>query len=70
MEIEELLEISSEIRDSIRTYITETEDYGDIIVRRERATGEILIKDVPILVCMKCREEWYPPRILKGLERR
>lgn len=36
MEIEELLEISSEIRDSIRTYITETADYGEIIVRRAR----------------------------------
>ncbi|MCW3130711.1 MAG: hypothetical protein N2V75_11535 [Methanophagales archaeon] len=36
MEIEELLEISSEIRDSIRKYISENIDYGEIIVRRER----------------------------------
>jgi len=36
MEIEELLEISSELRDSVRTYISETADYGEIIVRRER----------------------------------
>jgi len=36
MEIEELLEISSELRDSIRTYITETADYGEIIERRAR----------------------------------
>ncbi len=36
MEIEELLEIASEIRDSIRTYISETIDYGEIIIRRER----------------------------------
>ena len=31
MEIEELLEVSRELRDSIRSYITETADYGDII---------------------------------------
>jgi myo-inositol-1(or 4)-monophosphatase len=36
MEIEGLLEISSELRDSIRSYISETADYGAIIVRRER----------------------------------
>lgn len=36
MGIEELLEISSEIRDSIRTYISGTEDYGEVIVKRER----------------------------------
>ncbi|MCK4475205.1 MAG: hypothetical protein KAU16_00575 [Methanophagales archaeon] len=36
MEIKELLEISLEIRDSIRTYISGTEDYGEVIVRRER----------------------------------
>ncbi len=34
--IKELLEISLEIRDSIRTYISETIDYGEVIVRRER----------------------------------
>jgi len=36
MEIEELLGISSEIRDSIRTYISETADHGAIIKRRDR----------------------------------
>ncbi|HID19800.1 MAG TPA: inositol-1-monophosphatase [Methanophagales archaeon] len=36
MEIEELLEISTGLRDSIRSYIAETADYGEIIVRRER----------------------------------
>jgi len=36
MEIEDLLEISSEIRDSIRTYISETADHGAVIKRRER----------------------------------
>ncbi len=36
MEIEELLEISSSLRDSIRSYISENADYGEIIVRRER----------------------------------
>ena len=36
MEIKELLEISSELKGSIRTYISETADYGEIIVRRER----------------------------------
>jgi myo-inositol-1(or 4)-monophosphatase len=34
MEIEDMLEISTELRDSIRSYIAETADYGDIIVRR------------------------------------
>ena len=36
MEIEELLRISSEIRDLIRTYISETADHGEIIKRRKR----------------------------------
>lgn len=36
MEIEELLRISSEIRDSVRTYLSETADHGEIIKRRER----------------------------------
>jgi len=34
MEIKKLLEISSELRDSIRTYISETTDQAEIIVRR------------------------------------
>ncbi|MHC1635292.1 MAG: inositol monophosphatase family protein [Candidatus Methanospirareceae archaeon] len=36
MSVEELLKLSSEIRDSIKTYIFENEDYGDIIDNRER----------------------------------
>ena len=36
MEIEELLEISSEIKSAILTYISETADYGKVIVTRER----------------------------------
>jgi len=36
MEIKDLLEISSEIRESIRTYISETADHGAVIKRRER----------------------------------
>jgi len=36
MEINELLEISSELRESIRTYISENEDYGEVIVRRAK----------------------------------
>jgi len=36
MEIEELLEIASELRASVKTYISETADYGEIIVQRER----------------------------------
>ncbi|NQE04943.1 Fructose-1, 6-bisphosphatase/inositol-1-monophosphatase [ANME-1 cluster archaeon GoMg1] len=36
MEINELLEISSELRESIRTYISENADYGDVIARRAR----------------------------------
>ncbi len=36
MEIEELLEISSEIKSAILTYISENADYGKILVRRER----------------------------------
>ena len=36
MEIEELVTISAEIQDSVRTYISETADHGEIIKRRER----------------------------------
>lgn len=41
MEIKKLLEISSELRNSIRTYISENADYGEIIVRKE--TGFIFL---------------------------
>ena len=36
MEINELLEISSELRESIRTYISKNADYGEVIARRAR----------------------------------
>nr|QNO45883.1 fructose-1,6-bisphosphatase/inositol-1-monophosphatase [Methanosarcinales archaeon ANME-2c ERB4]QNO53508.1 fructose-1,6-bisphosphatase/inositol-1-monophosphatase [Methanosarcinales archaeon ANME-1 ERB6] len=36
MEINELLEISSELRESIRTYISENADYGEVIAKRAR----------------------------------
>lgn len=34
-------------------------------------TDGVMIKDVPVLVCQKCGEEWYPPgipRMLEGLK--
>ncbi|MFA4837322.1 MAG: YgiT-type zinc finger protein, partial [Dehalococcoidia bacterium] len=37
---------------------------------RDEITGSILIKDVPVLVCSSCGEEWYPagiPRMIEGL---
>ena len=34
MEIEELLEISSELRNSIRTYISEVADHGAVLIKR------------------------------------
>jgi YgiT-type zinc finger domain-containing protein len=37
--------------------------------RTEIAEG-VLIKDVPVLACEKCGEEWYPPgvpRMMEGL---
>jgi myo-inositol-1(or 4)-monophosphatase len=36
MELKDLLAISSEIRDSIRTYLSETADHGEVIKRREQ----------------------------------
>ncbi len=42
MDIEELLEIALEIRDSIRTYISETEDHGAVIkIRAQDVTRKI-----------------------------
>ena len=35
---------------------------------RDELTGGILIKDVPIMVCPKCGEEWYPPGIPRMIE--
>jgi myo-inositol-1(or 4)-monophosphatase len=36
MEIEDLLEISAEIRDSIRTYLSESTDHGEVVEIREQ----------------------------------
>jgi myo-inositol-1(or 4)-monophosphatase len=36
MELKDLLAISSELRDSIRTYLSETADHGEVITRREQ----------------------------------
>ena len=35
---------------------------------KDEHTGGILIKDVPMLVCLKCGEEWYPPGIPRMIE--
>jgi YgiT-type zinc finger domain-containing protein len=35
---------------------------------RDEQTGDILIKDVPVLVCEKCKEEYYPPGIPRMIE--
>ncbi|MFQ6056038.1 MAG: hypothetical protein ACE5J3_08675 [Methanosarcinales archaeon] len=34
----------------------------------EEHTGGVLIKNVPVLVCKKCKEEWYPPSVPKMIE--
>ncbi len=37
---------------------------------KDEVTRGILIKDVPVLVCPKCGEEWYPagiPRMIEGV---
>ena len=34
MEIEDLLDISAEIRESLRTYLAETADHGEVVKRR------------------------------------
>ena len=37
---------------------------------RDEITQGVLIKDVPLLVCQRCGEEWYPPgipRVMEGL---
>lgn len=37
---------------------------------KDEVTEGILIKDVPVLVCRECGEEWYPPgipRLIEGL---
>lgn len=35
--------------------------------RDEHSKG-VLIKNVPILVCERCNEEWYPPGIPRMIE--
>ena len=35
---------------------------------KDEITEGILIKDVPVLVCQRCGEEWYPPGIPRMME--
>lgn len=35
---------------------------------KEERTGNVLVKNVPVLVCTKCREEWYPPGVATMIE--
>lgn len=35
---------------------------------KEERTGDILIKNVPVLVCVKCGEEWFPPGVATMIE--
>ena len=35
---------------------------------RQERTGDISIKGVPVLVCTKCGEEWYPPGVATMIE--
>lgn len=35
---------------------------------KEERTGNISIKNVPVLVCTKCGEEWYPPGVATMIE--
>ena len=30
---------------------------------KQERTGDISIKGVPVLVCTRCGEEWYPPGV-------
>lgn len=38
------------------------------LMYKEERTRGILIKNVPVLVCTKCGEEWYPPGIATMIE--
>lgn len=35
---------------------------------KEERTGDVLIKNVPVLVCTRCGEEWYPPGVPTMIE--
>lgn len=35
---------------------------------REERTGGVLIKNLPVLVCARCGEEWYPPGVATMIE--
>ena len=35
---------------------------------RDEYTKSVLIKDVPLLICTKCGEEWYPPGVPRMIE--
>ena len=51
----------------MRTYPCRCGGETKLTLRAETTAG-ILIKDVPVLVCQKCGEEWYPPGIPRMLE--
>lgn len=35
---------------------------------KEERTGGVLIRNVPVLVCTRCGEEWYPPGVATIIE--
>ena len=35
---------------------------------KQERTGDISIKGVPVLVCTRCGEEWYPPGVATMIE--
>jgi YgiT-type zinc finger domain-containing protein len=35
---------------------------------KEERTGDVLIRNVPVLVCTRCGEEWYPPGVATMIE--
>lgn len=35
---------------------------------KEERTGNVLVKNVPVLVCTKCGEEWFPPGVATMIE--
>jgi len=38
------------------------------LVYQDERSGGVLIKHIPVLVCKKCKEEWYPPGIPRMIE--
>jgi YgiT-type zinc finger domain-containing protein len=35
---------------------------------KEERTDDVLVKNVPVLVCSRCGEEWYPPGVATMIE--